>query len=74
MSPAGWAGCSWDVQRMYLEGLKAEGLLNLGGGEQQQPEEDLSGLPDGGPVIRLVEAARESIDIKAMQEQLAATR
>lgn len=59
MFPDEWDACSWDVQRMYAEGMRGEGLYHL---------DEPAGAQDGGEMFshRTVDAGGDVIDLQEM--------
>jgi hypothetical protein len=57
------------VQKCYLSGLAAEGLLVFGPTEADE-QEQFREMPGGGPQVRKAAAGADVIDLKAMAEEL----
>jgi hypothetical protein len=65
MSEAEWDECSWDLQRMYFEGMVADELIEVGESPERLAEKD-------GMTGRTVQSGDGVIDLGAMRDQLAA--
>jgi hypothetical protein len=58
MSPGDWDSAGWHVQRMYIEGMEAEGLISAGAGGEEAAQEAGIGsrkADTGASVINLAE-------------------
>ena len=59
------------MQRAYLDGLEAEGVISLKG----TGEEGFPSTAEGGPTVRKgVDAGTDVIDLTAMRKHLESTR
>jgi hypothetical protein len=70
MSPDEWDACSWDVQRMYAEGMLGDGLYHV---DEPAGESDGDGFSHrtvdiGGDVIDLQEMIRSSKEAQAARQ------
>jgi len=67
MWPHEWDACSWDLQRLYYEGMVAEGLIEVGESPEALAAKD-------GMTGRTADTGAGVIDLAAMRDQFAAQR